>query len=118
LAWDHHHRRPSCKLGIPAGQGNTFQQLGYVLRNLSQTNIYTLAIGAGAAFLIIRLRQLAPELPGPLIAVVYGVLLGNIVTLSRFGVSAVGLIPTGLPKIGLPTVAPGDLAFFWPGPVR
>ena len=102
-------------LGIPPGDGNTFQQFAYVLRNLPQTNIYTLAIGAGAGFLIIRLRQLAPQVPGPLIAVVYGILLGNIVTLSTFGVSVVGLIPTGLPKIGIPTVAPGDLAFLLAG---
>jgi len=102
-------------LGIPPGEGNTIQQFVYVLRNLSQTNIYTLAIGAGAAFLIIRLRQLAPQVPGPLIAVVYGILLGNIITLSTFGVSVVGLIPTGLPEIGIPAVAPGDLAFLLAG---
>jgi len=37
-------------MGIPPGGGNTFQQLRYLIVNIPQTSMYTLAIGAGAVF--------------------------------------------------------------------
>ncbi len=102
-------------LGIPPGSGNSFQQLAAVLRGLPETNILTLAIGLGAAFLIIRLRQLAPQVPGSLIAVIYGILIGKAIPLEAYGVTTVGLIPTGLPAFGFPHISPGDFAYLLAG---
>jgi high affinity sulfate transporter 1 len=102
-------------LGIPAGSGNSVQQFLAVVRGLPQTSIFTLAIGLGAAFLIIRLRQLAPQVPGSLIAVIYGILVGKALPLESYGVSTVGLIPTGLPAFGFPHISPGDLAYLLAG---
>jgi MFS superfamily sulfate permease-like transporter len=92
-------------LGIPPGSGNSIQQLAAVIRGIPDTNIFTLGISLGAAFVIIRLRQLAPQIPGSLIAVIYGILLGKAVSLESLGVTTVGAIPTGLPSFGFPISA-------------
>lgn len=102
-------------LGVPATDGNSVQQLMGVLRSIPETNRYTLAIGLGAAFLIIQLRRVAPAVPGPLVAVLYGILLGRALSLETLGVTTVGAIPTGLPDFGLPHIGPGDLAFLLAG---
>jgi len=102
-------------LGVPATDGNSVQQLVGVLRAIPETNRYTLAIGLGAAYLIIQLRRLAPAVPGPLVAVLYGILLGRALSLESLGVTTVGAIPTGLPAFGLPHIGPGDLAFLLAG---
>jgi SulP family sulfate permease len=97
--------------GVPSSPGNSVQQFTGLLRQLPQTNIFTLAIGVGAGLLIIRLREIAPGFPGQMVAVVYGILLGSVISLESLGVATVGAIPTGLPAIGIPVVTPGTLAF-------
>jgi MFS superfamily sulfate permease-like transporter len=102
-------------IGVPPTDGNSVEQFLGFLRSISETNRYTLAIGLGAAFLIIQLRRVAPAVPGPLIAVLYGILLGRALSLETLGVTTVGAIPTGLPAFGLPHIGPGDLAFLLAG---
>ncbi|HMK08528.1 MAG TPA: SulP family inorganic anion transporter [Anaerolineales bacterium] len=97
--------------GIPASSGNTVQQFIGLLRNLPETNRYTLAIGLGAAFLIIELRRRAAAVPGPLVAVLYGILVGKTLALQDLGVTTVGAIPLGLPAFGFPHLSPGNLAY-------
>jgi high affinity sulfate transporter 1 len=102
-------------IGVPAADGNSVEQFVAFLRSIPETNRYTLAIGLGAAYLIIQLRRVAPAVPGPLVAVLYGILLGRALSLETLGVTTVGEIPTGLPAFGLPHITPGDLAFLLAG---
>jgi high affinity sulfate transporter 1 len=97
--------------GVPVASGNTVQQFIGLLRNLPETNRYTLAIGLGAAFIILELRRRAPAVPGQLVAVLYGILVGNTLALQSYSVTTVGAIPLGLPQFGFPHLSPGDLAY-------
>jgi high affinity sulfate transporter 1 len=62
----------------------------------------TLALGAGLFILLRVLRRFWPRLPAPLFAVALGIALAMIFDLSRYGISLVGEIPTGLPAMRLP----------------
>lgn len=62
----------------------------------------TLGIGLAGIFLIIGIRRINRSIPGPLLAVLFGVLAVWGFGLSDMGVKIVGEIPKGLPSFGVP----------------
>ena len=95
--------------GISSGDGNSLQQIWYVLGHLGQTNITTLLVGAGALALLFVLHRYAAKVPAGLVVLVAGIVLSATLGLSAAGVKVVGVIPAGLPTIGLPEVELNDL---------
>ena len=61
---------------------------------------------AGAA---VRRRELAPRVPGGLLALVLGIVVSAALGLSSHGVEVVGEVPSGLPTPGVPSVDGADL---------
>jgi len=102
-------------LGIPSGGDTTLGQLQNVVTNLSATNPWTLAVGAGALALILLLRAISRKIPGPLIALVLGILAVDAFDLIVHDVSVVGEVATGIPLPGLPRVSLLDLPFLAAG---
>lgn len=113
-------------LGIKA-QGHTLPDLlGSILKHASDTNLLTLAIGAGAiAFLFWVRKGLRPALirmglrpgaadfatkAGPVLAVVTTTLLAWQFDLAQSGVQIVGAVPQSLPPFTLPNVSMDLLA--------
>jgi SulP family sulfate permease len=90
-------------LGIPGGGAGPIQKLITDIKQLGQTNIYTLAISISVLVIIVGCRRINKKIPGALIAVIGAILVSYLVDLSSFGVVVLGTIPGGLPKIGLPT---------------
>jgi high affinity sulfate transporter 1 len=73
------------------------------------TNVMTLVIGAGTLALILLLKR-RPRIPGILIAVVAATVVVAALHLEiRAGVSVLGSLPRGLPKLRLPFVGTDDL---------
>jgi high affinity sulfate transporter 1 len=95
--------------GIPGGEGDTIRQFGHVIRNLGDTSGATLAVGAGALVLLFGLERLAPKVPGGLVALVLGILVSAAFDLSTHGVAIVGSVPSGLPSVGIPDIASGNI---------
>lgn len=62
----------------------------------------TLGIGLAGIFLIIGIRRINRSIPGPLLAVLFGVLAVWGFGLSDMGVKIVGEIPKGLPSFAMP----------------
>jgi SulP family sulfate permease len=72
-------------------------------------NWATFAVGITGILLIIGIKKVNKAIPGPLLAVLFGILAVWLLGLDGNGVKIVGEVPQGLPDLGLPTF---DLADF------
>jgi sulfate permease, SulP family len=95
--------------GIEKGGGDTIRQFVELLGHLGDTSGLTLVVGAAALALLFGAERFAPQLPGGLIALVLGIAAGELFDLSRHGVAVVGSVPSGLPSVGIPNLAAGDV---------
>ena len=74
-----------------------------------QSNLVTLAIGAGSLALILLIKRY-PRIPGTLVAVVLAtILVGALELATRAGVAILGALPQGLPRPSLPLIGTDDL---------
>lgn len=69
-----------------------------------EINMTTLLIGLGGVLLIIGAKRLHKAIPGPLLAVVFGILLVWGLGLAQQGVKIVGEVPGGLPSFSVPQI--------------
>ena len=88
--------------GISGGSGTFFQRIYYLIIHLDQTNLYTLAIGAGGILFLFLATKKFPKLPNTLLLVIGSILLISLTNLSTYGVQLVGYIPQGLPELIIP----------------
>ena len=91
-------------LGVPSLDGSLPEQLAQLVSELPDTNPYTLAVGLCALTLILVLRRISRRIPGPLIALVLGILAVSLLDLATYDVSVVGEVATGMPLPSIPTV--------------
>lgn len=112
-------------LGIPAQGGTFLAQAISLIKNASQININTAAIGIPVViFLLVVRKNMASLLTkmgmgkglagiisklGPVIAIIITILFVSGLGLDKQGVKIVGTVPAGLPSIALP---PFDLALW------
>jgi high affinity sulfate transporter 1 len=92
--------------GIEGGEGNFFEKLWAWITNLDQTHVPTLVVGLISLAIVILCREYLPRVPGPLLAVAFGVLAVSLLGLDDRGVEIVGEIESGLPTLGLPDAEP------------
>lgn len=117
-------------LGVPAGGASVFDTLIQLVHAIPHTNGVTFGIGAGSVlFLVLARRYLAPLLVragvstqladiasklAPMLAVIVSTAL---VALWRWdetaGVSIVGVVPKGLPTLGLPQLSVSAIGQLW-----
>lgn len=92
-------------------QANGFFRLLFeFFTKLGQTHGLTLAVGLSIFVLLRLLKQIAPKLPAPLLAVVLGIAVVVLFGLDRGGVAVVGPIPAGIPPLKIPVLQATDLA--------
>ena len=101
-------------LGLEGAPSDFFGQILFVLQNLSETNLYALALGIGALIFFYALEHWYPRLPGSLIVVVLSIILVGLTGLAEKGVEIVGTIPAGLPELGMPAISLGDASLVFP----
>ncbi len=117
-------------LGVQAGGASVFNTLIQLVQGIPHTNGVTLGLGAGSVlFLVMARRYLAPLLVragvstqladiasklAPMLAVIVSTAL---VALWRWdetaGVSIVGVVPQGLPTLGLPHLSASAIGQLW-----
>lgn len=91
-------------LGVPKGSGNWFQQQWAWIQSIFQGKInwYTFAFGLGTIVTIEGFKRFAPRVPGAIVAVILSIVIASSLNAASHGVSLVGAVPAGLPKLGLP----------------
>ena len=92
-------------LGIAVETRRTLTQLVEVLKNLSSAHGLTIVISAAVVVVTFLSRRLAPRLPGPLIAVVGAVAASAGFDFARQGVTVLGPVDGGLPRLHVPDVS-------------
>jgi sulfate permease, SulP family len=98
-------------LGIEAGEGDFWERLLDIVRNLGATNTTTLLVGAIAIGIMVGVERFAKRLPAALIALIVGIALSRILGLEAQGVEVVAEIPSGLVGPQIPDVSLNDLYF-------
>lgn len=89
-------------LGVPGGGDDFFERVWLVFRQLGETNLVTLALGAGAMALLFMGERRLPGRPVSLVVVLLAILATAGLQLETKGVRIVGQIPQGLPSIQWP----------------
>jgi sulfate permease, SulP family len=88
--------------GVEKAEGNFFQQVAALVRELGSTNAATLVVGLVSLAIVLGLRAWLPVVPGSLVAVLVGIAAVPLFGLVAKGVAIVGPIEAGLPTVGLP----------------
>ncbi len=92
-------------LGISLGRSNYIHHIiASAVTQIGNTNLYTLMIGLAAIVLILVVKKIKLPIPGPLLAVVFGIVAVWSLGWADQGVKIVGEVPSGLPKFGIPTI--------------
>ncbi|MGE7955119.1 SulP family inorganic anion transporter [Pseudomonas sp. NPDC089530] len=80
-----------------------------MLQRLGETHLPTLAIGVCALGLLIWLPRRFAKLPAALVTVAIATLGVGLLGLDRYGVSVLGAIPSGMPRLSWPETNLGEL---------
>lgn len=92
------------------GAGESFwQRTGHILGHLGDSDATSLALGLGALALLLLGKRYWKGRPVALVVVVLGILATSLAGLEERGVKTLGVIPRGLPSIGLPAMTASDL---------
>ena len=98
--------------GVPGGSGSFFEQLWQFILNLPQTNPYALALGVATIVIILVIKRFKPLIPGALVALVLGIVISSLLKLNElYGVSIVGVIPTGMTSPSVPHISLSAIPF-------
>jgi SulP family sulfate permease len=90
--------------GVPATSGSYLQELWGTIKQLPDTNVTTLAVGAGSLAVLLLMRYRLPKWPRALIVMALAILAVNLFDLADRGVTVTGNVPTGVFSVGLPGV--------------
>jgi sulfate permease, SulP family len=89
-------------LGVSAAAKQAPGELLEVARRLPDARWADVAVSAGVVVIVLATRRLDRRIPGPLIAVIAGIIVSRAGDLGRHGAAVVGSVPRGLPSLGLP----------------
>jgi high affinity sulfate transporter 1 len=91
-------------LGVAGGGDNFFERLAVIFQQLSNANVTVIIIGIGSLLLILAGDKLIPGKPVALLIVILSIIAVSVFGLTDQGVKVVGLIPSGLPGIEVPSI--------------
>nr|WP_257177166.1 MULTISPECIES: SulP family inorganic anion transporter [Bradyrhizobium] len=89
--------------GIPGGGRNFFDRAIHIARQLGDTNLLVLAVGAVALLLLLLGERRLPGRPVGITIVALAIVAATLLGLPAMGVPVTGKIPEGLPTLAVPT---------------
>ena len=95
--------------GVHGAHGSFWENSGYFLKHLNETNPASLVIGGIALAVLILGKIFLKNKPVALVVVIGGIIAASALALETRGVKLLGTVPEGLPPIGLPAIAWHDL---------
>jgi len=94
------HQLPDL-FGLPAVKGTTLHRIDVVVSHLGATNGWSLGIGAVVLGIVIVTERIDRKLPGALVGLVGSTVLVGVLGLQAHGVSTLGPLAHGAPRVGL-----------------
>ncbi|MCC6679170.1 MAG: SulP family inorganic anion transporter [Phycisphaerales bacterium] len=95
--------------GVHGAHGNFWENSGYFLRHIHETNMVSLTLGVTALAVLVLGKILLRHKPVALFVVIGGILASALLGLEARGVKLLGDVPQGLPALGLPAIGWNDL---------
>jgi high affinity sulfate transporter 1 len=90
--------------GVSEGSGTTLEKFATALRAIpGETSTTTLAVSVAVLVVIVGLERVDKRIPGALIAVLGAIAASYVLDLQAHGVTDLGTVPGGLPRLSLPT---------------
>ena len=81
-----------------------YETVGYAFANISNTHLLSFGFAIGGMILISIFKKVNKNIPGALITVLLGIALVAVFQLDKLGLSIVGEVPQGLPRIVFPEI--------------
>ena len=91
-------------LGVTAAGQATLSKLVDTVRALPHVQWADVTISIAIIVFVVVARRINRRIPGLLIAVIIAIVVSQAAHLARHGVAVVGLVPRGLPSLGLPAL--------------
>ncbi len=92
--------------GVEKGEGNTFQKLFAIIKQLPEANWVTFLVGASALALLFLLPRWNKKIPAGLVVLFASIAISSVLSLSAtYGVEVAGVLPQGLPSVSLPLIS-------------
>ena len=88
--------------GFSTDASSFVQEVTAFVRGIGQTNVATLAVGAGTLALLLVLPRISRRVPAILVGIAGATVVSAVLDLSAHGVATVGSLPQGLPRPGIP----------------
>jgi len=95
--------------GLEGSGGNFFLRMAHLIPRLPETNWPVFLFGAAALLIMIAGDHFFPGKPVSLAVVIVSILLISFTSLSKLGFHITGVIPSGLPSFGRPTISFSDV---------
>ncbi|MFO7664441.1 MAG: SulP family inorganic anion transporter [Chloroflexota bacterium] len=102
-------------MGVSIEAEGFFREVLATLQAFTETNWYSLAIGLSTIAIVRLLKRFTPKIPGALVALIGMTLVVSVFNLTAYGVSVLGEIPAGLPRLTVPQVAFSEWVKLVPG---
>lgn len=91
-------------LSVPIHSRRTIDQLTQLIGGLQEVHGPTLGLSAAVVAVVLGCRAFAPQLPGPLFAVVGAIAASAAFDFAGRGIAVIGPVAGGLPRLALPDV--------------
>jgi len=101
-------------LGIEKSGHGFLQQMLFTFQHVPETHLATLFIALGVLGVIVGFEMFAPRFPAALLAVIGMTAASAYFHWGDHGVTIVGEVPSGLPRLGLPEVTRSDVSLILP----
>jgi SulP family sulfate permease len=95
--------------GVPGGGESFFERLIALFNQLPQTNLTVLIFGISAIAILLAGEKIFPGKPIAIIIVFISIILVSFTLLGKAGFTTVGILPSGLPHIHLPSLRIKDV---------
>ncbi len=95
--------------GLKGGHGDFWEKSGHFLRHAGEANPTSVLMGSVALVVLLLGKRFLPRIPGALVVVVFGLLIGANIDLAKLGVKMLGAVPQGLPGFGFGGLSRADL---------
>jgi high affinity sulfate transporter 1 len=95
--------------GFKGGEGSFWRRSAYFFAHLGDTNVVALLLGLGALAILIFGKVFLKNKPVGILVVIGGIVVATLLNVEARGVKILGEVQQGMPQLGLPAVAWGDL---------
>ncbi len=95
--------------GFHGAHGSFWENAGFFLKHLGETNSISLLVGGVALSLLVVGKLFLPHKPIALFVVIGGIVAASVLSLEAHGVNLIGAVPQGIPPLQLPPVYWRDL---------